>query len=49
MKPKITSALKFPAWHQEVLAVREKALNESKEKLTDWDEAKAALRAELKK
>ncbi len=35
-----------PAWHGEVLADREAALERGEEEILDWDEAKARLRKE---
>lgn len=36
-----------PAWHADVLAAREAALREGNAILSDWEEAKTRIRADL--
>jgi putative addiction module component (TIGR02574 family) len=38
-------ALDSPAWHEEVLSDRQKALDSGKAPVGDWEEAKARIRA----
>ena len=36
-----------PSWHGDVVALREKNLNDGKERILDWNEAKKEIRGSL--
>jgi hypothetical protein len=44
--PEMTSSLKSPDWHEEILKDREQALSSGKVKVSDWEGAKERVRSE---